>query len=107
MCSFTKNWYKQSSTTFSKYFRPLKSTLVLKNFRLLKSTLVLKYFRNYIPRELLTVTSYQLSVISFIIGGNTTPIGPKALVAGLNPPPKRAVTRHCSLFTALSKSSVY
>ena len=53
----------------------------------------------------LTVTSYQVPavpVISFIVGGNTTPILWKALVAGLNPPPAResvtaAGTVHCSL----------
>ncbi len=35
--------------------------------------------------ESLTVISYQLSVLS--LGLSPPPIGPKALVAGLNPPP--------------------
>ena len=53
-------------------------------------------------RIALTVTSYQVPavpVISFIVGGNTTPRAAKALVAGLNPPPARtaAGTVHCSL----------
>jgi putative transposase len=51
----------------------------------------------------LTVTSYQVPavpVISFIVGGNTTPRAPKALVR-CNTTPYAAVTGHCSLFTDL------
>jgi hypothetical protein len=50
----------------------------------------------------LTVTSYQLSVISYQFhpqGLSPPPIGPLALVAGLNPPPYAwYCVGSCSLF---------
>ncbi|WP_414582079.1 hypothetical protein [Scytonema sp. PCC 10023] len=55
----------------------------------------------------LTVSSYQLSVISFIVGGNTTPIGPFVVrravgisVGGGFKSPTKA-RRHCGWYCLL------
>ncbi|WP_414582305.1 hypothetical protein [Scytonema sp. PCC 10023] len=45
----------------------------------------------------LSVISYQLPVISFIVGGNTTPRAPESVGGGFKSPTK--ASRHWSLFT--------